>query len=123
MKRTITILLAALVIVALGQETIVPPRPRSATLAAADNVRNLVASMRMEAMAARDKQAAIVEDLVDLASACETARKSVESLSARVASKLDSNRTGLANAESHVRAFDEELESINRLISRLEDAQ
>lgn len=123
MKRIITTLIAALVIVALGQETIVPPRPRSATLAAADNVRNLVASMRMEAMAARDKQAAIVDDLAGLQSSCETVRKSVESLAAMVAARLDSHRTGLQNAEAHVQAFTEELAGIDRLIARLEAGQ
>lgn len=46
MKRIITILLAAIVIVAIGQDS---PRP---SLSALDNVRNLVASMRQESIAA-----------------------------------------------------------------------
>ena len=48
MTRIITILLAAIVIVAIGQDS---PRP---SLSALDNVRNLVASMRQESIAARE---------------------------------------------------------------------
>lgn len=117
MKRTTTILLAALVIVAIAQDT---PRP---SLAALDNVRNLVVSMRHEAMATRDVRAWVVEDLQDLQSAVETARKAVEALSGLVDARLDSNRQGLTNAEAHVRAFDEELESLDRLRAKLDGAK
>lgn len=117
MKRTITILFAALVIVAIAQDT---PRP---SLAALDNVRNLVASMRQEAMAARDVRAWVVEDLQDLQSAVETARKAVEALAALVDLRLENNRQGLTNANAHVRAFDEELESLDRLRAKLEGAK
>ena len=114
MKRIITILLAAIVIVAIGQDS---PRP---SLSALDNVRNLVASMRQESIAARDVRAWVVEDLEDLQSAVETARKAVESLAGLVDARLDSNRQGLTNANAHVRAFDEELESLDRLRAKLE---
>lgn len=125
MKRIalLTLLCFAAALAADTSTTIVPPRPRSASLAAADNVRNLVASMRMEAMAARDTQAAIVDDLAGLQSSCETARKSVEALAAMVADRLDSHRTGLQNADAHVQAFTEELAAIDRLISKLETSQ
>lgn len=120
MKRTITILISAIFLVAIGQDTSVPPRP---SLAALENVRNLVASMRQEAIAARDVRAWVVEDMEDLQSAVETARKAVESLAGLVDARLDSNRQGLTNANAHVRAFDEELESLDRLRAKLEGAK
>lgn len=115
MKRALLIGLLALT--AFAQDA---PRP---SLAALDNVRNLVASMRQEAIAARDVRAWVVEDLEDLQSAVETARKSVEALAGLVDARLDSNRQGLTNANAHVRAFDEELESLDRLRAKLEGAK
>lgn len=115
MNRTLFCCLIACA--AFAQDT---PRP---SLSALDNVRNLVASMRQEAVAARDVRAWIVEDLQDLQSAVETARKSVEALAGLVDARLDSSRQGLTNANAHVRAFDEELESLDRLRAKLEGAK
>lgn len=89
-------------------------------LKAADQVRNLVASMRMEAVAARDGQKAALDVLVELQSAVETTRKAVEALAERVESAVDDRRTGLENANAHVHAFDQELAMMDRLIAVLE---
>lgn len=112
MKRTLFCCLIACA--AFAQDA---PRP---SLSALDNVRNLVFSMRQEAVAARDVRQWIVEDLQDLQSSVETARKSVESLAGLVDARLESNRQGFTNAEAHVRAFDEEIEALDRLRSKLE---
>lgn len=115
MKRILLCFLIACA--AFAQDT---PRP---SLSALDNVRNLVASMRQEAVAARDVRAWVVEDLEDLQSAVETARKSVEALAVLVNVRLENHRQGLTNASAHVRAFDEELESLDRLRAKLEGAK